>query len=61
MVIVVHQITREAAPRIAEELDSGERLAVAGAEMAAGGEIVFAEQLRRLQEWRRAAVTAGSE
>jgi MFS transporter, NNP family, nitrate/nitrite transporter len=61
MVIVVHQITREAAPRIAEELDSGERLAVAGAEMAAGGELVFAEHLRRWQEARRAAVAAGSE
>ncbi len=61
MVIVVHRITREAAPRIAEELDSGERLAVAGAEMAAGGEVTFAEQVRRLEEWRRAAVAAGSE
>jgi NNP family nitrate/nitrite transporter-like MFS transporter len=61
MVIVVHQMTREAAPRIAEELESGERLAVAGAEMAAGGELVFAEHLRRWQERRRAAVAAGSE
>ncbi len=61
MVVVVHQITKEAAPRIAEELDSGERLAVAGAEMAAGGELVFAEHLRRWQERRRAAVAAGSE
>jgi NNP family nitrate/nitrite transporter-like MFS transporter len=61
MVVVVHQITREAAPRIAEELDSGERLAVAGAEMAAGGEIIFAEHLRRWQERRKQAVAAGSE
>jgi NNP family nitrate/nitrite transporter-like MFS transporter len=61
MVIVVHQLTREAAPRIAEELESGERLAIAGAEMAAGGELLFAEHLRRWQERRRAAVAAGSE
>jgi hypothetical protein len=61
MVIVVHQLTREAAPRIAEELESGERLAVAGAEMAAGGELLFAEHLRRWQERRRAAVAAGRE
>jgi NNP family nitrate/nitrite transporter-like MFS transporter len=61
MVIVVHQLTREAAPRIAEELETGERLAVASAEMAAGGELVFAEHLRRWQERRRAAVAAGSE
>ena len=61
MVIVVHQLTREAAPRVAQELDSGERLAVAGAEMAAGGELAFAEHLRRWQERRRAAIAAGSE
>lgn len=61
MVIVVHQLMREAAPRIAEELETGERLAVASAEMAAGGELVFAEHLRRWQERRRAAVAAGSE
>jgi NNP family nitrate/nitrite transporter-like MFS transporter len=61
MIVVVHRITRAAAPRVAEELDSGERLSVAGAEMAAGGELVFAEHLRRWQEARRAAVAAGSE
>jgi hypothetical protein len=61
MIVVVLQITREAAPRVAEELDSGDTLAVAGAELAAGGELVFAEQLRRWQERRRAAVAAGSE
>jgi NNP family nitrate/nitrite transporter-like MFS transporter len=61
MVFVVHRIMKDAAPRIAEELESGGRLAVAGAEMAAGGEIVFAEYLRRLQERKRAAVAAGSE
>jgi NNP family nitrate/nitrite transporter-like MFS transporter len=61
MVIVVHQLMREAAPRIAEELETGERLAVASAEMAAGGELVFAEHLRRWQERRRQAVAAGSE
>lgn len=61
MVVVVHRFTREAAPRIAEELDSGEQLAVVGAEMGAGGEILFAEHLRRWQERKRAAVAAGSE
>lgn len=61
MIVVVHRITREAAPRVAEELDSGGELAVASAEMATGGELVFAEQLRRWQERRRAAVAAGSE
>jgi NNP family nitrate/nitrite transporter-like MFS transporter len=61
MIVVVHRIAREAAPRVAEEIDQGERLAVAGAELAAGGEIVFAQHLRRWQEARRAAVAAGSE
>src|SRR5512133_3406659 len=61
MIVVVHQITREAAPRIAEELDSGGELAIAGAELGAGGERAFAAQLRRWQERRRAAVAAGSE
>jgi NNP family nitrate/nitrite transporter-like MFS transporter len=61
MIVVVHQLTREAAPRVAEDLETGERLAVAGAEMAAGGELVFAEHLRLWQERRRAAVAAGSE
>jgi NNP family nitrate/nitrite transporter-like MFS transporter len=61
MIVVVHRIAREAAPRVAEEIDQGERLAVAGAEMATGGELVFAEHLRRWQEARRAAVAAGSE
>jgi len=61
MVLVVHRLTRQAAPRVADELESAERLAVAGAEMAAGGELVFAEYLRRRQEARKAAVAAGSE
>lgn len=61
MIVVIHRVAREAAPRVAEELDSTERLAVAGAELAAGGELVFAEHLRRWQERRRAAVAAGSE
>jgi NNP family nitrate/nitrite transporter-like MFS transporter len=61
MVIVVHRMTREAAPRIAEELDSGERLGATGASVAAGPRVTFAEQLRRLEAWRRAAVAAGSE
>ena len=61
MIVVVHQLTREAAPRVAEDLERGERLAVAGAEMAAGGELIFAEHLRRWQQARKAAVAAGSE
>lgn len=61
MIVVIHRVAREAAPRVAEELDSTERLAVAGAELAAGGELAFAEHLRRWQERRRAAVAAGSE
>ena len=61
MLLVVHRIAREAAPRVAEELDRADRLEVASAELAAGGELAFAEQLRRWQERRRAAVAAGSE
>jgi NNP family nitrate/nitrite transporter-like MFS transporter len=61
MIVVIHQLTRQAAPRVAEDLETGELLAVAGAEMAAGGELVFAEHLRLWQERRRAAVAAGSE
>jgi MFS transporter, NNP family, nitrate/nitrite transporter len=61
MIVVVHRLAREAAPRVADDLESTERLAVASAEMAAGGELVFAEHLRRWQERRRAAIAAGSE
>jgi NNP family nitrate/nitrite transporter-like MFS transporter len=61
MVFVVHRIAREAAPRVAQELDRSDRLGLAEAELAAGEERAFAEQLRRWQERRRAAVAAGSE
>jgi NNP family nitrate/nitrite transporter-like MFS transporter len=61
MIVVIHQITRQSAPRVADDLEAGGRLAVAGAEMAAGGELLFAEHLRRWQEARRAAVAAGGE
>jgi NNP family nitrate/nitrite transporter-like MFS transporter len=61
MVLIVHRLAREAAPRVAEELDRIDRLGVAGAEAGDGGELAFAEQLRRWQERRRAAVAAGSE
>jgi NNP family nitrate/nitrite transporter-like MFS transporter len=61
MLLVVHRLAREAAPRVAEELDRADRLAVADAELAAGDERAFADQLRRWQERRRAAIAAGSE
>jgi len=61
MLLVVHRIAREAAPRVAEELDRADRLEVASAELATGEELALAEQLRRWQERRRAAVAAGSE
>lgn len=61
MGVVVHQLTRLAAPRIAEELEGRDGLALAGADPAAAGELVLAEQLRRWQERRRAEIAAGSE
>jgi NNP family nitrate/nitrite transporter-like MFS transporter len=60
MMAVVHRMTRQAAPRIAEELDEGQRLALVGAEMAAGGEILFAVRARELRE-RRERLAKGSE
>jgi hypothetical protein len=60
MMAVVHQITRQAAPRIAEALDDGEGLARIGAELAVGGEILFASRARELRA-RREKVAAGSE
>jgi hypothetical protein len=60
MMVVVHQITRQAAPRVAEELERGEGLALVGAEMAVGGEILFAARARELRA-RRAKLSAGSE
>jgi NNP family nitrate/nitrite transporter-like MFS transporter len=62
MMVVVHQITRQAAPRVAEELDERERLALVGAEMAAGGEIIFAERAREIRARReRERLARGSE
>jgi MFS transporter, NNP family, nitrate/nitrite transporter len=60
MMVVVHQITRQAAPRVAEELDQGEGLALVGAEMAVGGEILFAVRAREIKA-RPERVPAGSE
>jgi NNP family nitrate/nitrite transporter-like MFS transporter len=60
MMVVVHQITRQAAPRVAEELDERERLALVGAEMAAGGEILFAVRAAEIRA-RRAKLPSGSE
>jgi NNP family nitrate/nitrite transporter-like MFS transporter len=60
MMIVVHQITRQAAPRVAEELDRGEGLSLVGAEMAVGGEILFAARVREMQA-RRQKISSGSE
>jgi NNP family nitrate/nitrite transporter-like MFS transporter len=60
MMVVVHQITRQAAPRIAEELDKGEGLALVGAEMAVGGEILFATRVREMRA-RREKLAPGSE
>jgi MFS transporter, NNP family, nitrate/nitrite transporter len=60
MMVVVHRLTRQAAPRVAEELDQGEGLALVGAEMAVGGEILFAARARELRA-RREKRAAGSE
>jgi NNP family nitrate/nitrite transporter-like MFS transporter len=58
MMVVVHRITREAAPRVAEDVDVGaEHLAIAGAEAAAGGAILL--DARRAAARRKLA--AGSE
>jgi NNP family nitrate/nitrite transporter-like MFS transporter len=59
MMVVVHQLTRQAAPRVAEDLDQGaEHLAITGAEAAAGGAILFSAYA---EQARRPRLAAGSE
>jgi NNP family nitrate/nitrite transporter-like MFS transporter len=60
MMVVVHQLSREAAPRVAEDLDLGaEHLAITAAEAAAGGAIPF--PARALRAAGRSGRAAGSE
>jgi NNP family nitrate/nitrite transporter-like MFS transporter len=60
MMIVVHRLSREAAPRVAEDLDLGaEHLAITAAEAAAGGAIPFPGRARRAA--RDGTRAAGSE